>query len=269
MLQIESVSKTFDKGSINEKLALDNINLAMHEGEFATVVGGNGAGKSTLLGCIAGVHDIDGGRIKIDSIDVSFDPEYKRSRYLGRVFQDPMRGTAHDMTIAENLAIAFSKFHPISLGPGMNKKNLKLFRERLALLELGLENRLNQKVGLLSGGQRQALTLLMATIVKPKLLLLDEHTAALDPSIARKVLQLTGEFVRDQKLCTIMITHNMKVALEYGTRTIMMHEGRILLDIQGQERDKMTVEELIDRFGRRVGRYWTMIVCCSVEPRQR
>lgn len=253
MLKIEGISKTFGKGSVNEKLALDNISLSMHEGEFATVIGGNGAGKSTLLNCIAGVYDIDCGRIMIDSMDVTFSPEYKRSRYMGRVFQDPMRGTAYDMSITENLAIAYSKGKCIGLGKGVRKSEMKLFRERLEMLELGLEDRMDEKVGLLSGGQRQALTLLMATIVKPKLLLLDEHIAALDPAIAKKVLQLTQEFIAEQKLCTIMITHNMKAALEYGTRTIMMHEGRIILNIEGEERDRMTVDGLIELFGKRSG----------------
>lgn len=253
MLKIEGISKTFGKGGANAKLALDGISLTIAAGEFATVIGGNGAGKSTLFNCIAGVHDLDKGRIIIDGEDVSFSPEYKRSRYMGRVFQDPMRGTAHDMSIAENLAIAYLKGKSLGLGPGIHKSSLHLFRERLALLELGLEDRLEQKVGLLSGGQRQALTLLMATIVKPKLLLLDEHTAALDPTIAKKVLQITGEIVADEKLSTIMITHNMKAALEYGTRTIMMHEGRIILDIRNQERAEMTVERLIELFGKKSG----------------
>lgn len=253
MLEIENISKTFGKGSINEKLALDNISLSIGEGEFVTVIGGNGAGKSTLLNCIAGVYNIDCGKIMLDSIDISFSPEYKRSRYMGRVFQDPMKGTAYDMSIAENLAIAYAKGKPVGLGAGIKKSDRKLFRERLALLELGLEDRMEQKVGLLSGGQRQALTLLMATIVKPKLLLLDEHTAALDPSIASKVLQLTRDIVAEQKLSTIMITHNMKAALDYGTRTIMMHEGRVILDIEGKERENMTVEGLIELFGKKSG----------------
>lgn len=251
MLQVESLSKIFGKGSINEKLALDNISFTMEQGEFVTVIGGNGAGKSTLLNCISGVYETDEGRIILDSVDMTYMPEYKRSRYIGRVFQDPMMGTAYDMTIEENLAIAYTKNKPRGLRPGISKGEAKLFREHLALLELGLEDRMKQKVGLLSGGQRQALTLLMATIVKPKLLLLDEHTAALDPSIAARVLEITRQIVSKDKLCTIMITHNMKAALEYGTRTIMMHEGRIILDIKGKERDNMTVEGLIDLFGKK------------------
>jgi len=253
MLKIEAVSKTFAKGSINERRALDNINLSLDKGEFVTIIGGNGAGKSTLLNCIAGVHEIDQGRIWLDNVDISFYPEYKRSRYIGRVFQDPMLGTAFDMTIEENLAMAYARGKPRGLRPGINKREIRLFRERLALLGLGLEDRMKQKVGLLSGGQRQALTLLMATITEPKLLLLDEHTAALDPSIAKKVLQLTREIVAEHQLCTIMVTHNMKAALEYGTRTIMMHEGRIILDLEGKEREAMTVERLIEQFENRSG----------------
>lgn len=253
MLKVESLSKIFGKGSNNEKTALDKINLLLQEGEFVTIIGGNGAGKSTLLNSISGVYEIDQGRITLDSVDVTFYPEYKRSRYIGRVFQDPLRGTAYDMTIEENLAIAFGKGKPTGLRPGMTKKDIRLFRERLELLDLGLENRMKQKVGLLSGGQRQALTLLMATIVKPKLLLLDEHTAALDPTIARKVLNLTRKIVLEENLCTLMITHNMKASLEFGTRTIMMHEGKIILDLQGQERSNMTVERLIEQFEKRSG----------------
>lgn len=253
MLKIEGLSKTFGQGSINERLALDNINLSLSEGEFATIIGGNGAGKSTLLNCIAGLFEIDGGRITIDSMDITFWPEFKRSQFIGRVFQDPLRGTAYDMTIEENLAIAYAKGKTRGLRPGINKADIILFKERLEVLELGLEDRINQKVGLLSGGQRQALTLLMATISQPKLLLLDEHTAALDPAIAKKVSQLTSEIVLEQQLCTIMVTHNMKAALEFGTRTIMMHEGNIILDIQGKERAEMTVERLIEMFSNKSG----------------
>lgn len=253
MLRLEGITKIFGQGSTNEKVALDNINLSIGEGEFVTVIGGNGAGKSTLLNCISGVYEVDNGRIYIDNEDVTFVSEYKRSRYLGRVFQDPIKGTAHDMTLAENLSIALSKGSRLSLRPGIRKSDIKIFREYLALLELGLEDRMDEKVGLLSGGQRQALTLLLATVVRPKILLLDEHTAALDPAIARKVLQLTCDIVSDQKLCTIMITHNMKSALKVGSRTIMMHEGRIILDIEGAERDRMTVDGLIELFGRKSG----------------
>lgn len=253
MLNIESISKTFAKGSINEKRALQNLSLSLEEGDFVTVIGGNGAGKSTLFNGISGVFPIDEGRIHLDSIDVTFDPEYKRSRMIGRVFQDPLKGTAFDMTLEENLAIALAKGEPLGLSPGLRKKEKRVLQERLELLEMGLENRMKQKVGLLSGGQRQALTLLMATIVKPKLLLLDEHTAALDPTIAKKVMDLTRQFVAEEKLCTLMITHNMKASLEFGTRTIMMHEGRIIMDLQGEERRNMTVDKLIEQFEKRSG----------------
>jgi putative tryptophan/tyrosine transport system ATP-binding protein len=253
MLKVEAISKTFSKGSINEKRALSQINLSLQEGEFVTVIGGNGAGKSTLFNCIAGVYEIEEGRIFLDAEDVTFDPEYKRSKYIGRVFQDPLKGTAYDMTIEQNLAIAFAKGQQMSLRRGVNRKELQIFKERLELLDLGLENRMKHKVGLLSGGQRQALTLLMATIVKPKLLLLDEHTAALDPAIAKKVMKLTRQIVAEEKLCTLMITHNMKASLEFGTRTIMMHEGKIIMDIQGAERDQMTVERLIEQFEKKSG----------------
>jgi putative ABC transport system ATP-binding protein len=253
MLKVENVCMTFAKGNINEKRALDNINLVMEEGEFVTVIGGNGAGKSTLLNCISGVFELDSGRIHLDDVDITYSPEYKRSRSIGRVFQDPMMGTAFDMTIEENLAIAYSKGKPRGLRPGIGKGDTAVFKQKLSLLELGLEDRIKEKVGMLSGGQRQALTLLMATIVKPKLLLLDEHTAALDPSIARKVLKLTSELVENEKLCTIMITHNMKAALEHGTRTIMMHEGKIIMDLKGKERDGVTVEWLIEQFNRKSG----------------
>jgi len=253
MLKLENVTKIFSKGSINEKKAIDSINLTVGEDEFVTVIGGNGAGKSTLLNCISGVYEIDGGRIFLDGTDISKTPEYKRSVYIGRVFQDPLMGTAFDMTIEENLAIAYTKGKPRNLLPGITKKDISVFREHLALLDMGLENRMKEKVGRLSGGQRQALTLLMATIVKPRLLLLDEHTAALDPSIAARVLQLTDEIVKKDRLCTLMITHNMKAALEYGTRTIMMHEGRIIMDISGKEREGITVDWLIEQFNRKSG----------------
>lgn len=253
MLKLERVTKIFGKGTINEKVALDDISLSMAEGEFVTVIGGNGAGKSTLLNSISGVFGIDGGRILLDGTDISRMPEYKRSTHIGRVFQDPLMGTAFDMTIEENLAMAMAKGKPRGLQPGMGRKEAGSLRDRLATLELGLENRMKEKVGRLSGGQRQALTLLMATVVKPKLLLLDEHTAALDPSIAKKVLELTDEVVGEGKLCTLMITHNMRAALDHGTRTIMMHEGKIIMDIQGKERDEVTVEWLVEQFNRKSG----------------
>ncbi len=248
MLKVESLTKIFLKGSPNERVAINNVSISLEEGEFVTVVGGNGAGKSTLLNCIAGVYDIDNGRILLGNKDVSHILEFKRATYIGRVFQDPLKGTAFNMSIEENLALAYSKGKPRGFGVGIRKKDINLFRERVSYLGLGLEDRMKQKVSLLSGGQRQALTLLMATIVKPKLLLLDEHTAALDPSTAKRVLQITREIVEREKLCTIMITHNMKDALEYGDRTLMMHEGRILFDIKEKEREEMTVEKLVNQF---------------------
>jgi putative ABC transport system ATP-binding protein len=248
MLIIEGISKTFGKGSINEKLAIDDLSLAVNKGDFISIIGSNGAGKSTLLNCISGVYGVDSGSIVLDGIDLTRLPEHKRSKYIGRVFQDPLRGTAFDMTIEENLAIANTKNKSIGLQRGLNKKERDLFREKLALLDMGLENRMKQKVKLLSGGQRQALTLFMAVISKPKLLLLDEHIAALDPSAANKVLALTDEFSKTPDLCTLMITHNMKVALEYGNRTILMKDGKIVMDLHGKEREKMTVEMLIAQF---------------------
>ncbi len=248
MLRINSISKTFDRGSVNEKKALHQLSLSLEKGEFVTVIGGNGAGKSTLTNCISGVYEIDCGSIILDGSNITFSPEYKRSRLIGRVFQNPLLGTAFDMTIAENLAIAWAKGKSHGLTAGITRNDLALFRKRLALLDLGLEDRINQKVKLLSGGQRQALTLLMATMAQPKLLLLDEHTASLDPAIAKKVLYLTRKFVTEERLTTIMITHNMKAALEYGSRTIMMHEGEIILDLLGEERAEMTVEQLIEYF---------------------
>ncbi len=253
MLKINSISKTFDRGSVNEKRALYQVSLSLAKGEFVTVIGGNGAGKSTLINCISGVYRVDAGSITLDGSDITFSPEHRRSRLIGRVFQNPLLGTAFDMTIAENLAIAWAKGKSHGLTAGITRTDLVLFRERLALLDLGLEERINQKVKLLSGGQRQALTLLMATMARPKLLLLDEHTASLDPAIARKVLYLTRKFVSEEKLTTIMITHNMKAALEYGSRTIMMHEGEIILDLAGEERAEMTVEQLIKYFESRSG----------------
>ncbi len=248
MLKIEGISKTFGKGGINEKLAINGLSLSVEKGDFVTIIGSNGAGKSTLMNCISGVYGVDGGRITLDGRDITRLPEYKRSRYIGRVFQDPLKGTAFDMTIEENLAIASSKHRSIGLQPGLSRKDREFFREKLALLDMGLENRMKQKSKLLSGGQRQALTLFMAVIADPKLLLLDEHTAALDPSAAKKVLALTDEFSKSSGLCTLMITHNMKAALEHGNRTILMKDGRIVLDLTGEERKCMTVEKLVAQF---------------------
>lgn len=248
MLKIERICKTFGKGTINEKMAMDNLSLTVEEGDFITIIGSNGAGKSTLMNCISGVYGVDAGKIILDGKDITKLPEYKRSRYIGRVFQDPLKGTAFDMTIEENLAIASSKNKIVGLQRGLNKKDREFFREKLALLDMGLENRMKQKSKLLSGGQRQALTLFMAVISNPKLLLLDEHTAALDPSAAKKVLALTDEFSKAPKLCTLMITHNMKAALEHGNRTILMKDGQIVMDLTGEERRNMTVEKLISQF---------------------
>lgn len=253
MLEINRVKKVFLKGTVNERTALDNVSLTLKEGEFVAVIGGNGSGKSTLLNCISGVHFPDSGSIKLDGEDISFLPEYKRSKFIGRVFQDPLKGTAFDMSIEENLAIAWYKGRSRNLKPGLTRKDIEVFREKLARLDLGLENRMKDKAGLLSGGQRQALTLLMAIMVRPKLLLLDEHTAALDPSTAKKVLQLTRSFVKEEKIATLMVTHNMKDALEMCSRIVMMHEGRIVLDASGEEKENFTVDKLIEKFEERSG----------------
>jgi putative ABC transport system ATP-binding protein len=248
MLKIHGISKTFGKGTINEKVAINDVTLEVKKGDFITIIGSNGAGKSTLMNCISGVLDIDEGSIFLDDINLTRMPEYKRSKFIGRVFQDPLKGTAFDMTIEENLAIAGSKNKSLGLQKGLSGKEREYFREKLAMLDMGLENRMKQKSKLLSGGQRQALTLFMAVISNPKLLLLDEHTAALDPNAAQKVLALTEEFSKAPGLCTMMITHNMKAALEYGNRTILMKDGKVVLDLVGEERANMSVEKLIAQF---------------------
>ncbi|MEE1048320.1 MAG: ABC transporter ATP-binding protein [Clostridia bacterium] len=248
MLDILNVEKTFNPGTINEKKALNGINLHLDEGDFVTVIGGNGAGKSTMLNMIAGVYPVDCGSIVIDGIDVTDLPEYKRAKYLGRVFQDPMTGTAADMQIEENLALAARRGKRRTLLPGITAKERAEYKELLKILDLGLEERLTAKVGLLSGGQRQALTLLMATLKKPKLLLLDEHTAALDPKTAKKVLDITEEIVAKENLITVMITHNMADAIRVGNRLIMMHEGQIVVDVKGEEKKKLTIEQLLQMF---------------------
>lgn len=253
MLKITGLYKVFNYGTVNEKIALRNVNLELEEGDFVTLIGGNGAGKSTLLNCIAGVYMAEKGSIIIDGIDVTKLPEYRRASMLGRVFQDPMMGTAADMNIEENLALAYRRGQRRTLKWGIGSKEREIYREMLKQLELGLENRLGDKVGLLSGGQRQALTLLMATLKKPRLLLLDEHTAALDPKTADKVLRLTDQLVEENKLTTLMVTHNMKDAIRHGNRLIMMHDGRIILDIKGEEKKKLTVEDLLKRFGQASG----------------
>lgn len=248
MLDIINVEKTFNPGTINEKRALNGINLHLDEGDFVTVIGGNGAGKSTMLNMIAGVYPVDCGNIIVDGVDVTRLPEYKRAKYLGRVFQDPMTGTAADMQIEENLALAARRGRRRTLRAGITAKERKEYKELLKILDLGLEERLTAKVGLLSGGQRQALTLLMATLKKPKLLLLDEHTAALDPKTAKKVLDITEEIVAKDNLITIMITHNMADAIRVGNRLIMMHEGQIVVDVKGEEKKKLTIEQLLQMF---------------------
>lgn len=248
MLQLKNVYKTFNAGTVNEKVALRGLSLTLEDGDFVTVIGGNGAGKSTTLNAIAGVWPIDQGQIIIDGADVTKLPEYKRAAFLGRVFQDPMTGTAATMEIQENLALAMRRGERRFLTPGITKKEHAQYRELLATLGLGLEDRMTSKVGLLSGGQRQALTLLMATLKKPKLLLLDEHTAALDPKTAAKVLETTDMIVNRDKLTTLMITHNMKDAIAHGNRLIMMMDGNVILDIRGEEKKKLTVADLLHKF---------------------
>ena len=248
MLKIKDVYKTFNPGTINEKKALNGIDLTLHKGDFVTVIGGNGAGKSTLLNMITGVYPVDCGTITIDGIDVTKLPEHKRAKFLGRVFQDPMTGTASDMEIEENLALAARRGKMRTLRNGITKKEKEEFRELLRILDLGLEDRLTAKVGLLSGGQRQAITLLMATLQNPKLLLLDEHTAALDPQTAAKVLKITDELVRDGNITTLMITHNMKDAIRLGNRLIMMYNGKIIYDIAGEEKQNLKVSDLLALF---------------------
>lgn len=248
MLKITNVQKTFNPGTINEKKALNGINLHLDEGDFVTVIGGNGAGKSTMLNMVAGVYPVDCGSIVIDGVDVTHLPEYKRAKYLGRVFQDPMTGTAADMQIEENLALAARRGQRRTLRAGITAKERKEYQELLKILDLGLENRMTSKVGLLSGGQRQALTLLMATLKKPKLLLLDEHTAALDPKTAKKVLDITEEVVSKNNLTTIMITHNMADAIRVGNRLIMMHEGQVIVDVKGEEKKNLTIAQLLQLF---------------------
>ena len=253
MLEIQNVSKTFNAGTVNEKTALNGLNLKLNEGDFVTVIGGNGAGKSTMLNAVAGVWPVDSGKIIIDGTDVTKLGEHQRAAYIGRVFQDPMTGTAATMQIEENLALAARRGKHRTLRIGITKAEREQYRELLKTLDLGLEDRLTARVGLLSGGQRQALTLLMATVVTPKLLLLDEHTAALDPATAEKVLALTDEIVQSAHITCMMITHNMHSALAHGNRTIMMDHGKIVLDVAGEERAKLTVEDLLDRFRRLSG----------------
>ena len=253
MLELIDVCKVFNPGTVNEKIALSDLNLHLKRGEFVTVIGGNGAGKSTLMNSVAGAYGIDSGRIMIDGVDVTYLPEHKRAKYIGRVFQDPMMGTAATMQIEENMALAARRGMMRTLRPGITQKEREQFKEQLKILGLGLEDRLTAKVGLLSGGQRQALTLLMATLQKPKLLLLDEHTAALDPKTAAKVLDATQRIVEKDNLTTLMITHNMRDAIAYGNRLIMMCDGKIVVDVSGEEKKNLTVEQLLDLFSKASG----------------
>ena len=250
MLEIKNIFKTFNAGTVNEKQALKGVSLSIEDGEFVTVIGGNGAGKSTLMNAVAGTYAVDEGSISIGGVDVTHLPEHKRAKYIGRVFQDPMMGTAATMQIEENLALAKRRGKPRTLRSGITRAEREEYKELLKILDLGLEERLTAKVGLLSGGQRQALTLLMASLVKPKLLLLDEHTAALDPKTAAKVLDATQKIVERDHLTTLMITHNMKDAITYGDRLIMMYEGRIVIDVRGQEKKCLTVPQLLELFNK-------------------
>lgn len=253
MLEVKNISKTFNAGTINEKRALSDLSLELRDGDFVTVIGGNGAGKSTLLNAVAGVWPVDSGEIIIDGEDVTAMPEYKRAKYIGRVFQDPMMGTAPNMQIEENLALAYRRGKKRGLRWGVTQAEREIYREKLAELGLGLEDRLTSKVGLLSGGQRQALTLLMASLQTPKLLLLDEHTAALDPATAAKVLELSDKIIADNKLTALMITHNMSDAIRHGNRLIMMDRGRIVLDISGEDKMRLTKADLLARFAEKAG----------------
>ena len=248
MLEVSRIYKTFNAGTVNEKKALQWLSLKLTDGDFLTVIGGNGAGKSTLLNAVAGVWPVDAGRIVIDGVDVTGLSEHKRAKYIGRVFQDPMTGTAATMQIEENLALARRRGQPRTLRTGITREEREEYKQLLKPLGLGLDERLTAKVGLLSGGQRQALTLLMATLQKPKLLLLDEHTAALDPKTAAKVLALSAQLVQENRLTTLMITHNMKDAIKYGNRLVMMHEGEIIYDVQGEEKAQLHVSDLLAKF---------------------
>ena len=248
MLEVKGIRKVFNAGTVNEKIALKHVDLTLEEGDFVTVIGGNGAGKSTLLNCVAGVYPVDAGSIRIDDTDVTRLSEHKRAALLGRVFQDPMMGTASNMGIEENLALAYRRGQRRTLRWGISAQERELYRGLLAQLHLGLEDRMSAKVGLLSGGQRQALTLLMATLKRPKLLLLDEHTAALDPKTAAKVLELSDQFIQEGHLTTLMVTHNMRDAIKHGNRLIMMYDGQIILDIRGQEKENLTVDDLLNQF---------------------
>ena len=248
MLEIQNIHKTFNPGTINEKVALNGVNLNLNPGDFVTIIGGNGAGKSTTLNAIAGVWPVDEGKIIVDGVDITKLSEHKRALYLGRVFQDPMTGTAATMSIEENMAIAARRGERRGLGWGITKKERERYKEALKELDLGLEDRLSSKVGLLSGGQRQAITLLMASLKKPKLLLLDEHTAALDPKTAAKVLAISDKIIQEHQLTAMMVTHNMKDVIAHGNRLIMMHEGKIIYDVSGEEKKNLKVADLLAKF---------------------
>ncbi len=248
MLDLNDVSVTFHAGTVNERKALDHVSLHLDRGEFVCVLGTNGAGKSTLLNTVSGTLSADSGTITLDGMDLTRQPEHKRARYIGRLFQDPMKGTAPDMSIVENLGLAYSRGKRMTLSRAIQKKDRQLFHDRLSQLGLGLEDRMNQPVGLLSGGQRQALTLLMATIVTPKLLLLDEHTAALDPNTAAQGMKLTDQIIHENQITTLMITHNLRQALEYGTKTLIMNEGKIVRVLEGEEKKQTSVEELLQMY---------------------
>ena len=253
MLELKNIYKTFNPGTVNEKRALQGLSLSLADGDFVTVIGGNGAGKSTMLNIISGAYTVDEGSISIGGVDVTRLPEYKRAPYIGRVFQDPMMGTAATMQIEENLALAARRGQRRGLRTGISRAEREQYRELLKILDLGLEDRLTSKVGLLSGGQRQALTLLMATLKKPQLLLLDEHTAALEPKTAAKVLSATEQIVRRDNLTTLMITHNMRDAIAHGNRLIMLYDGRVVVDVRGEEKRRLTVEDLLEKFNQASG----------------
>ena len=253
MLELKNIYKTFNPGTVNEKRALQGLNLSLADGDFVTVIGGNGAGKSAMLNIISGASTVDEGSISIGGVDVTRLPEYKRAPYIGRVFQDPMMGTAATMQIEENLALAARRGQRRGLRTGISRAEREQYRELLKILDLGLEDRLTSKVGLLSGGQRQALTLLMATLKKPQLLLLDEHTAALDPKTAAKVLSATEQIVRRDNLTTLMITHNMRDAIAHGNRLVMLYDGRVVVDVRGEEKRRLTVEDLLEKFNQASG----------------
>ena len=248
MIRLANFTKYFHKGSVNQVLALDQMDLTVEDGDFITIIGSNGAGKSTLLNCLAGTYEPDGGRLLLDEQDIVHWPEHRRAKFISRVFQDPLMGTCATLTIEQNLALAYRRGARRGLSIGVKKTDRRDFREALKRLGLGLERRLGDRVGLLSGGQRQALTMLMATMVQPQVLLLDEHTAALDPKTARQILTLTRDILEDQKLTTLMVTHNMQLALDMGNRLIMLHRGKIILDIRGAEKDDLNQEDLVARF---------------------